>query len=220
VLARTPAQLVAAAVDPNAVAHTEACGPPGKRRWLCELVWEHSSSYDLARLAHYLSPWVTSLLIVIGAVIVNRIMRLVVHRTTRRLIALRPGSDPVRRARRADTIGAALRSLVTIVIIIITLFAVISAFGVNITPLLAGAGLAGVALGFGAQNLLRDVIAGSFMIFEDQLNVGDRIDTGLVTGTVENVTLRVTMIRDDEGVAWYVPNGAVTRIANLSQRVS
>src|SRR5262249_54516858 len=148
----------------------------------------HSSSHALARFGHYLSPWVTALLVLVVAIVVNRVARVLVRRGVRRLIALRPGSDPPRRARRADTIGAALRSLATIVITVITVFSVIAAFGISVGPLLAGAGLAGVALGFGAQNLLRDVIAGAFMIFEDQLGVGDRIDTGFVTGVVENIT--------------------------------
>lgn len=198
--------------------HTRACGPVGNRRWLCELLWQRTDSHALARLGHYLSPWVTALLIVLGAVIVNRIARVVVRRSTERLIALRPGPEPTRRERRAKTLGAALRSVTTIVIAIITVFAVVAAFGVNIAPLLAGAGLAGVALGFGAQNLLRDILAGAFMILEDQFNVGDRVDTGLVTGRVEAITLRVTTLRDDDGVVWHVPNGQVTRIANLSAR--
>ncbi len=209
-----------ASAAPASDAHRAACGAPGHRRWLCELFWSHSDSHALARVGHYLSPWVTSLLIVLGAVVVNRVARVVVRHVVSRLIALRPGSDPPRRARRADTIGAAMRSLATIVISLITVFAVIAAFGISLTPLVAGAGLTGVILGFGAQNLLRDTIAGAFMIFEDQFGVGDRIDTGLVTGVVENVTLRLTSVRDDDGVLWHVPNGAVTRIANLSQRVT
>jgi small conductance mechanosensitive channel len=104
------------------------------------------------------------------------------------------------------------------VIVIITVFAILRAFNVDIAPILAGAGLAGLVLGFGAQNLLRDVLAGTFMILEDQFNVGDRIDTGFATGRVEAVTLRITTVRDEDGVLWHVPNGQVQRIANLSSR--
>jgi small conductance mechanosensitive channel len=128
---------------------------------------------------------------------------------------MRPGA--AHRTQRAATISDALCSLVSIIVVVVTLFWVLATLGVNLAPLLAGAGLAGVIIAFGAQNLLRDVIAGIFMVFEDQFGVGDRIDTGLATGTVESVTLRVTRLRDDDGVVWHVPNGAVTRIANLSQ---
>lgn len=205
---------VATTVDP----YTEACGAPGDRRWLCQLFWERTDSHALARVGHYLSPWLTSLLILLVAIIVNRIARWFVRRATDRLVSIRPGTDQTQRSRRAHTIAAAMSSITSIVIGIIVLFSVLAAFGVNITPLLAGAGLAGVALGFGAQNLLRDVLAGAFMIIEDQFNVGDRVDTGLATGRVEAITLRVTTLRDDDGVVWHVPNGQINRVANLSAR--
>jgi small conductance mechanosensitive channel len=202
-----------AAVDPR----TEACGAPAHRRWLCQLAYDHSSSHALARAAHYASPFVTALLILIGAFILNRVLRIVVRRVAMRVVKLRPGSQLAHRPQRVDTIASALGSLVTIVVVIVALFAVIGAFGVNLAPLLAGAGLAGVILGFGAQNMLRDVIAGGFMVSEDQFGVGDEIDTGVVTGTVEALTLRVTRLRDDQGVVWHVPNGTIARVANLSQ---
>ena len=113
--------------------------------------------------------------------------------------------------------GAARSSIASIVIAIIAVFSIVGAFGVEIGPLLAGAGLAGFVLGFGAQNMLRDVIAGGFMIGEDQFGVGDRVDVGVVTGVVERISLRITTIRDDDGLVWYVPNGSVVRVANLSQ---
>src|SRR5205807_8370397 len=86
--------------------------------------------------------------------------------------------------------------------------------------LLTSAGLLGVALGFGAQNLLRDLIAGTFIIFEDQLGVGDEVDLGVASGTVEEVTLRRTQLRDVEGVVWHVPNGEIHRVGNKSQQWS
>ncbi len=200
-------------VDPR----TAACGAHN-RRWLCQLVYEHSSSHALARTAHYMSPIVTALLIIIGAWIVNRVLRVVVHHAASRAVKLRPGSSLANRPQRVDTISGALGSLVSIIVVIVTIFAVLSAFGVDLAPILAGAGLLGVILGFGAQNMLRDLIAGGFMVSEDQFDVGDVVDTGVVTGTVESLTLRVTRVRDDEGVVWHVPNGTIARVANLSQR--
>jgi small conductance mechanosensitive channel len=206
--------LAAAQVDPR----TEACGNPDHRRWLCQLAYDHSSSHALARAAHYASPWVTALLIILGAWIINRILRVVVRHIASRAVKLRPGSSLASRPQRVDTISAALGSVVTIIVVIVTTFAVLNAFGVNLAPILAGAGLLGVILGFGAQNMLRDLIAGGFMVSEDQFSVGDEIDTGVVTGTVESLTLRVTRVRDDQGVIWHVPNGTIVRVANMSQR--
>ena len=86
--------------------------------------------------------------------------------------------------------------------------------------MLTSAGLIGVALAFGAQNLLRDLITGTFIIMEDQVGVGDVVDLGVASGTVEDVSLRTTRLRDVEGVVWYVPNGAIPRVGNKSQQWS
>ena len=89
--------------------------------------------------------------------------------------------------------------------------------GIPLGPLLASAGVAGVALGFGAQSLVKDFLSGIFMILEDQYGVGDVIDTGEAIGTVEEVTLRITRLRDANGVTWYVRNGEIIRVGNRSQ---
>jgi len=89
---------------------------------------------------------------------------------------------------------------------------------VNLAPLLAGAGIAGIALGFGAQSLVKDFVSGIFMLLEDQYGVGDVIDTGVATGTVEGVSLRTTRVRDVDGVVWHVPNGVIARLGNKSQQ--
>ena len=89
--------------------------------------------------------------------------------------------------------------------------------GVNIGPLIAGAGIVGIALGFGAQTLVRDFLSGLFMLFEDQYGIGDVVDLGDATGTVEAVTLRVTRLRDVNGTVWYVRNGEILRVGNMSQ---
>jgi small conductance mechanosensitive channel len=130
-----------------------------------------------------------------------------------------PMSD-VRRVQRAHTIGAVLRSIASILIWSIAVLTMLEELGVNLAPLLAGAGIAGIALGFGAQSLVRDFLSGLFMLLEDQFGVGDVIDTGVAVGTVEGVALRSTRLRDADGVVWHVPNGAITRVGNKSQQWS
>lgn len=118
---------------------------------------------------------------------------------------------------RTLTMGSLLRSIATIVIATVATLTVLALLGIPLAPLLASAGVGGVALGFGAQALVRDYLSGIFMILEDQYGVGDYIDTGEAVGTVEEVTLRVTRLRDLDGVVWYVRNGEIIRIGNRSQ---
>jgi small conductance mechanosensitive channel len=113
--------------------------------------------------------------------------------------------------------GAILKSTSTFVIFIMVLLTIMATLGLPLGPLLASAGVGGIALAFGAQTLVKDVLSGIFMIIEDQYGVGDVIDTGEAIGTVEDVTLRVTKVRDGSGVVWYVRNGGIVRIGNQSQ---
>lgn len=122
-----------------------------------------------------------------------------------------------RTAQRAGAVGSLLRSVVSISIWVIALFMVLETAGVNIAPLLASAGVVGVALGFGAQTLVKDYLSGIFLILEDQYGVGDIIDVGSAIGTVELIALRYTRLRDVNGVVWYVRNGEILRVANRSQ---
>ncbi|GAB49684.1 putative MscS family transporter [Mobilicoccus pelagius NBRC 104925] len=122
-----------------------------------------------------------------------------------------------RQKARVETLGSVLRSIASVVVWGTAVLMIGDALGVNMGPVLASAGVGGVALGFGAQSLVKDFLSGMFMILEDQYGVGDFIDTGEVQGTVEEVTLRITRLRDLEGVIWYVRNGEIIRIANRSQ---
>lgn len=122
-----------------------------------------------------------------------------------------------RRRQRVQTMGSVLRSLASVVVFVVALATVVGELGVNLGPILASAGIAGAALGFGAQSLVRDVLTGAFLILEDQYGVGDAIDLGTVAGTVEAVGLRVTQLRDGDGVVWYVRNGEIVRVGNRSQ---
>jgi small conductance mechanosensitive channel len=122
-----------------------------------------------------------------------------------------------RTEQRAAAVGSLLRSVVTITIWTIAVLMILPLLGVDIGPLLASAGVIGVALGFGAQTMVKDYLSGLFLIAEDQFGVGDIVDVGPVIGTVEDVQLRYTRLRDLSGVVWYVRNGEILRVANRSQ---
>jgi moderate conductance mechanosensitive channel len=122
-----------------------------------------------------------------------------------------------RRRQRSQAIGSVLRSVASFLIMGTAALMVLATFEINLAPLLASAGVAGVAIGFGARNLVTDFLSGVFMILEDQYGVGDAIDAGVASGEVIEVGLRVTKLRGDNGEIWYVRNGEVKRIGNLSQ---
>ena len=127
------------------------------------------------------------------------------------------GLLPERRRQRAEALGSALTSAASMTIFVIAAMLILDIFGVNLAPILASAGIVGLAVGFGAQNLVKDFIAGLFMLLEDQYGIGDQVDLGEVLGTVEGVGLRVTTIRDSVGVVWYIRNGEIIRVGNKSQ---
>jgi small-conductance mechanosensitive channel len=122
-----------------------------------------------------------------------------------------------RQAQRAAALGSFSRSIVAVTIVTVTLFMALNLVGYDLGPLLASAGVVGVALGFGAQNLVKDFLAGVAMLVEDQFGVGDVVDLEKASGTVEAVGLRVTRLRDATGMIWYVRNGEVLRVGNKSQ---
>ncbi|WP_129840530.1 mechanosensitive ion channel family protein [Streptomyces sp. RFCAC02] len=125
--------------------------------------------------------------------------------------------NPERRRQRSETIGSVLRSTASVVILGTAALMVLSELGVQLGPLMASAGIAGVAVGFGARSLVADVLNGMFMLLEDQYGVGDTIDAGEASGTVLEIGLRVTTLRGEQGEIWYVRNGEIKRIGNLSQ---
>ncbi|NYH80873.1 small conductance mechanosensitive channel [Actinopolyspora biskrensis] len=122
-----------------------------------------------------------------------------------------------RQQQRAQTIGSVLRSVASSVIFGVAFVMILGEFGINLGPILASAGVLGLAIGFGAQSLVQDFLSGIFMMIEDQYGVGDVVDTGDAVGTVESVTLRITKIRDLNGGLWYVRNGEIMRVCNMNQ---
>lgn len=139
------------------------------------------------------------------------------HGTRADRILAAAGLMGVRHEARARTIGTILRSAVTIAIICIATLTILDGLGAPLGALIASAGIGSVAIGFGAQSLVKDILSGMFMIMEDQFGVGDLVDTGDVCGTVEDIGLRTTRLRDGSGQVWYVHNGSINRIGNRSQ---
>lgn len=150
-------------------------------------------------------------------VLPDRMSRFGVRGKAAQATTARDLATQTRRVQRAKTMGDLLKSVLTGLLIAIFGTMMLSELGVNIAPIIASAGIIGIALGFGAQSLVRDFLSGVFMIFEDQYGVGDVVDLGEASGTVEAVSLRVTRLRDLNGTVWYVPNGAVVRVGNMSQ---
>ncbi|MGO1316296.1 MAG: mechanosensitive ion channel family protein [Cellulomonadaceae bacterium] len=122
-----------------------------------------------------------------------------------------------RRAGRARTLGSVLRSSANVIVGSLMVLMILDQLDINLAPLLASAGVAGVALGFGAQSLVKDFLSGIFLLLEDQFGVGDVVDFGDVVGTVESVALRVTTVRDFTGTLWYLRNGEIIRTGNRTQ---
>jgi small conductance mechanosensitive channel len=214
-----------------------ACGPPGKQAWLCSTVHDITGSARASEIADDFAKPFRILVILLVAYLVVRLSRLLIRRIVTRLgrdtaaetidklrrrtgVALLDTSPVpnVRRALRAETIGAVLRSVVAALIWATAFVMILDTLSVNLAAIGVGASIVGVAVGFGAQSLVKDFLSGVFMIIEDQYGVGDVVDTGVASGTVEGVSLRTTRLRDAEGIVWHIPNGSILRVGNKSQQ--
>jgi small-conductance mechanosensitive channel len=229
------------AADPSAgptpAVGTSPSAPACQANALCDFIYHQTGQGWLAESSYYL---LIKPLRIVAIIVIALVLRHIGYKMIRRLTetagtdltpgVLRPlreriptsvqevaGLRSERRRQRARALGSVLRSGVTTVIFAVAAMMILAELGVNLAPLLASAGIAGVALGFGAQNLVKDFIAGLFMLLEDQYGVGDVVDAGDVNGTVEAVGLRVTTIRDPRGVLWYLRNGEIVRVGNRSQ---
>jgi moderate conductance mechanosensitive channel len=192
----------AAAIDPMVA----ACGDAAEASSLCRSVYRSTGNAVLAQLSDTLLVRPAKIVFIFA---VAFLARRLLHRLLGRLINGRP--------RRVETVAALLRSIVSAAVWSIAVLMALSELGLNLGPLIAGAGIVGVAVGFGAQNLVRDFLSGIFMLLEDQYGVGDVIDAGPATGTVESIGLRSTRIRDVNGTVWHLPNGHIERVGNKSQ---
>lgn len=176
------------------------------------------------------STLIRIVLIVLGAIILRAILLLSVKRIVKGISSgvkktvaangktIAAAVDPQRLALRATTLGSVLSNFITWSIYIIAGTMLLSELGVAVGALIAGAGILGAALGFGAQNIVRDLLSGLFIVFEDQYGIGDSVDLGEASGKVENVGLRITQVRDSKGTLWYVRNGEILRVGNSSHK--
>jgi small conductance mechanosensitive channel len=215
-----------------------ACGDdPG---FICRQVLDWTGDEDVAELARWtLDVPLKILFIVLGALLVSWLLRRAIGRTLRRLSsgameervgAVRRGvpsalqatrETSLRAEQRVEALTGVLRSLVTFVVWLIAAFMILGEVGISLAPLLAGAGVIGVALGFGSQSLVKDFLSGMFILIEDQFGVGDIVDVDQqVSGVVEAVSLRTTRLRSVDGTVWHVPNGEIRMVGNMSQHWS
>lgn len=225
-----------ATTDPTAL--QDACGD--NTGWICERIFEWTDSKAWARAAEwFIAKPLSILFVVVIAGIVAMIVRRLISRSMDRLlmagsptkagrkgklrrrtseVLLASGDTSVRTEARLETLTAVFRSIGTALVWFIALFFALEVLGISLGPLLATAGIVGVALGFGTQTMVRDFISGFFIVAEDQFGVGDTIDVGGgAKGVVERITLRATHIRDAEGTMWHVANGQIVKVANKSQ---
>lgn len=193
---------------------------------ICNLVYDWTGN---ARLADWADVLIGKPLAILGLILLGLAIRWVLHvivsRIARRAehgVLPERADSPVtaRRKQRAATMAGVLNSSITVVLMAVIGTMILDQLGVNIAPIIASAGIIGLALGFGAQSLVKDFLAGIFIFLEDQYGVGDVIDVGGAGGTVEAVTLRMTRLRDLDGTVWYVPNGEIMRVGNKSQNWS
>lgn len=199
--------------------------------WFCQQVAGWTDNAAITRIVAAVDLF-SVLLIIVVAVTLNRLLRRLIRRSVWRLgprspgtrfwrrkrTAPTPATQGIRQQQRVEALSTVLQSFASAVIGVVTAFMVLDEFGVNLAPLLAGAGVVGIALGFGAQSLVRDLLAGIFIIIEDQYGVSDIITIDAeVSGTVEAMSLRTTRLRAVDGTVWHIPNGEIRRVGNQSQ---
>ena len=174
--------------------------------------------WDPRLLGHWLlTHGVNLLIIVVGAFIVVRAANLAIDHLQFKL-SRRHATADLEWQRRAATLGRILTSLVTATVGFVAILMILRELSIDVLPILTGAGIAGLAIGFGAQNLVRDVISGFFLILEDQVRIGDLARINGIAGTVEQINLRTLILRDVEGAVQVFPNGTITALANLSKQ--
>ena len=206
------------------------------RDYICRQVFDWTDNRLVANLSDWFVQMPLIVMIVLAcAWIASKLVQRVIMRFAKEIgsaqvsggIKTITSSTPARvlvndkhraRARaRAETLGHVLRSIAITIIWTMAALISLSEVGVNLGPMIAGAGIAGIALGFGAQSVVKDFLSGLFMLIEDHYGVGDMICVGNIMGQVEQVTLRSTTVRDRDGIVWHVPNGQIDRVGNFSQ---
>lgn len=203
---------------------------------VCLRIFEWTGSATVAELSGWVIDRPARVLLIAGvAWLLNRMARRTIgalsesvrttpsHPRLRQLRQMGPGEhemnrhETARAPARAEAIESVLKSLVSTAIWTLAVLIMLGEFEVNLAPLVAGAGIVGIAVGFGAQSVVSDFLAGTFMLIEDQYGIGDVIEVAGATGEVESISLRTTKLRDQSGTVWHIPNGEIKRVGNHSQ---
>jgi small conductance mechanosensitive channel len=182
-------------------------------------------SEQLSTLSENILPWLLShgvniLIIVVGTIVLNNILGRIIKRSVKVAVVTNSQVSKEAEEKREKTLIRIFKGIVRILLIIISTLMVLSEIGIQIAPILAGAGIAGIAVGFGGQYLIRDIITGLFIIMENQFRVGDVVTINSTGGTVEDITLRMTTLRDLDGTVHHIPNGEITIVSNMSKYFS
>lgn len=223
----------------------DACG--ADPAWLCERVYDWTDNEALSGAATWIvDKPLTVLIIIIIALVVRRFAHRAIDGLVERLVTDREADEQAaieaaqedgdgwsrellssklanlrdrseRSRQRARTLGVLFKSATTAVIFTLAFLMLLGEFSINLGPLIASAGILGIAIGFGAQTIVKDLLSGVFMLVEDKYGVGDVVDVGEATGTVESVGMRTTRLRDINGTLWHIPNGEIRRVGNMSQ---
>jgi small conductance mechanosensitive channel len=191
---------------------------------LCNVLADWTGNEQAAQTVSWvLGTPVKIAIITVLALVLNRFARRLIRKVMLRVAEVTADSHVVsehtqeRADERSETIGTLLRSFSSAIILSAAAIMILAQLGIEVLPVIAGAGVLSLAIGFGAQSIVEDLLRGVFMLAEDQFGVGDRIDVGDVNGYVERVTLRTTVIRDPNGVLWHVPNSEINYVANEYQ---
>ncbi len=202
--------------------------------WVSQFTDNEAALWAVRALAE---PLIVVLAVLLGAGVILRFVRRALRRVVERAKSpssllptglLSDASDDeeeervtrARREQRAEALGTLAESVVRVAVWGFAILTALGTVGVNLAPLIAGAGVLGVAIGFGAQDIVKDFLSGVIMLIEDQYGVGDVIDAGAASGVVEEVSLRTTRLRDVNGVVWHIPNGSIGRVGNMTQEWS
>ncbi len=176
----------------------------------------------LSNWSDQIIPWLLShgvriVLIAVAAVLLDKVLTRVIIRTVRASVKGDENTSPEAEKKRADTLIRIFNGAVNIMIIIVAIMMIIQEVGIEVGPLLAGAGIVGLAVGFGGQYLIRDIITGLFLMLENQYRIGDVVNIEGLSGAVQDISLRKTTLRDLNGTVHHIPHGSITKISNLSK---
>jgi len=177
--------------------------------------WYHNLMESLTNSETWEAIGITAIRIVV-IILISRVIMWVLHKSMDRIVLERASKHPPSQARRMTTVGKLVKNVITYIMYFIVFMLLLSEVGINLGPLLAGAGVVGIAIGFGAQSLVKDILTGFFIILEDQFAVGDVIQTGTFKGTVEVIGLRTTKILSWTGEVHMIPNGMINEVTNFS----